>query len=353
MATAVLIVPGSLATRTGGYEYDRQILAGLRALGWVIDVRELDASFPDPSPAALDHAARILAAIPDGTTVLVDGLAFGAMPGVARGEAARLRLVALVHLPLAAEIGINPDTAANLEASERQALAAASLVVVTGKATADTLAAYGARRDRIAVVEPGTERAPIARGSRDASATHLVSVAALVPGKGHEILCRALAAVPHQHWRLTCAGSLNRHPATAERLRAMIRQTGWEHRVSLAGDLDADALNRLYDSADVFVLATLRETYGMAVAEALARGLPVVSTATGAIPDLLTLGGEPAGLLAPPGDEAALAAALTRVLGDAHIREHLAEGARLAREQLPTWEQAAVRMSAVLTGMGR
>jgi glycosyltransferase involved in cell wall biosynthesis len=348
MSTAVLIVPGSIATRTGGYEYDRRMLAGLRALGWAVDVRELDASFPRPSPAAIDHAGRVLAAIPDGATVVVDGLAFGAMPGVARREARRLRLVALVHLPLAAEIGIGRDAAAQLEAGEREALASASLVVVTGKATADAVAAYGVRRDRIALVEPGTERAPLARGSHDASALHLVSVAALVPGKGHEILFRALAAVPHQRWRLTCAGSLHRHPPTAERLRAMILDAGWAHRVSLAGDLDADALSRLYDSADVCVLATLHETYGMAVAEALARGIPVVGTATGAIPELLGLGGAPAGLVAPPGDEAALAAELTRMLGDAHIRDGLAAGARLARERLPTWEQAAVKMAAAL-----
>ena len=346
----VVLVPGRLQTRTGGYEYDRRMAAGLGARGWSVDVRELDESFPRPTPAALDDAGRVLAAIPDGRSVLIDGLALGAMPVQIEREASRLKIVALVHLPLAAEIGLDRETAARLEASERRALAATVLVVVTGKSTIEALSQYGVALDRIAIVEPGTDRAPLSRGSTGAP-LHLLSVAAITAGKGHDILFRALEAIPNRDWRLTCAGSLDRDPSTVERLRTRLRVGGLSNRISLAGELDADALEVCYNSADVFVLATLHETYCMAVAEALAHGLPVVSTTTGAIPELVgaALNGEmPAGLLVSPGDVDAMTVALSKLLGDARVREQLAEGARRVRDRLPTWDEAVDKMAAAL-----
>jgi glycosyltransferase involved in cell wall biosynthesis len=323
------------------------MVVGLRARGWSVEVRELDGSFPHPTSGALNQAARVLAAIPDRTTVLVDGLALGAMPAEAECEASRLRIVALIHLPLAAEIGIGQDVAARLEASERRAIATASLVIVTGRATTAALESYGVASHLIAVVEPGTDRAPLARGSHEGP-LQLLCVATLNPGKGHDILFRALAAVPHGHWHLTCAGSLDRHPPTVQRLREQVRADGLGARVSLVGDLNAAALAACYDNADLFVLATLHETYGMAVAEALAHGLPVVSTATGAIPELV---GDDAGLVVSTGDTTALTSAVSQVLGDRHLRARLAEGAQRVRDRLPTWEDAVGRMAAALDHM--
>jgi glycosyltransferase involved in cell wall biosynthesis len=346
--SVVVIVPGPIEARTGGYEYDRRMVVGLRARGWSVEVRELDGSFPHPTSAALDDAARVLAAIPTRTAVLIDGLAFGAMPAEVERETSRLRIAGLIHLQLAAEIGIGQDMAARLEASERRAIAAASLVIVTGKVTAAALASSGVASHLITVVEPGTDRAPLARGSHEGP-LHLLCVATVNPGKGHDILLRALAvAAPEGNWRLTCAGSLDRHPLTVQRVRARLRTDGLEARVSLVGDLDAATLAGCYDEADLFVLATLHETYGMAVAEALARGLPVVSSATGAIPDLVS---DEAGLLVRPGDPGALTDALSQVLGDARLRARLAAGARRVRDRLPTWDVAVGKMAAALERM--
>ncbi|MDP2390798.1 MAG: glycosyltransferase, partial [Acidobacteriota bacterium] len=173
----------------------------------------------------------------------------------------------------------------------------------------------------------------------------LLCVATVNAGKGHDLLLEALAAVPSHQWHLTCAGSLTRDAATADRVRGLVRQFKLEDRVTLAGELDAEAIVACYDAADVFVLATRRETYGMAVAEALARGLPVVSTTTGAIPDLV---GADAGVLVPPGEVAALAEALSRVISDADLRARLTAGAREVRDRLQTWEVATARMDAAL-----
>ena len=344
MRSVVFVVPGRLDTPTGGYLYDRRMTEGLPQHGWSVEIRELDESFPYPTSEALEHAARVLADVGDGTCMLVDGLALGAMPAVIEREASRLRIVALVHLPLATDVGIDRDTAARLAAAERRSLGAAALVVVTGTATLPILAEYGISHDRVVVVEPGTARGPLARGS-GGSPLQLLSVATLNPGKGHEILLQALASIPHSGWYLTCAGSVTRHPATVDRVRATMRRLGLAERVLLVGELDALRLADCYDRADVFVLATLQETYGMAVAEALAHGLPVVSTTTGAIPDLV---GHDAGLLAPPGNTGAFAGALGRVLGDAGLRARLAEGARRVRDRLPNWEHAAKQMAGAL-----
>jgi glycosyltransferase involved in cell wall biosynthesis len=346
---AVFVVPGNIDARTGGYIYDRRIGDGLRARGWSIDVQSLDDTFPRPTPSAIAHATDVFAALTAGTVVVVDSLALGAIPEILEQHRSRLRIVALMHLPLAADIGIDELTAAQFATAERRALGAATLVIVTGRATLPLIAGYDVPAVRVVVVEPGTDPAPLARGS-GTSRVELLSVGTLNPGKGYEELLNALKGVGSRDWHLTCAGSLTRHPPTVARIRALVRERELDEHVSLVGELDAEQVEEHYARADVFVLATFRETYGMAVAEALAHGLPVVSTSTGAIP---TLVGTDAGLLVPPGDVQALSAALSRVIGDAHLRSRLAEGARRVRPCLVSWEQAVDTFASALESMTR
>ena len=343
----VFMVPGRLDTRTGGSIYDRRLVEGLRARSWTVDVLELGEGFPCPAPATRHRAAQVLAAVPAESVVVIDGLTLGAISDTVAREATRLRLVALVHLPLAADVSIGHEAATRLEAAERLALGAARLVVVSGEATLPLLGPYSLNPARVVVIEPGTDPAPVARGS-SGSRLELLSVATINAIKGHEGLLTALAAMPHRDWHVVCAGSLTRDPATTDRVRNAITRLDLQRHVSLVGELDDPALAACYDHADVFVLATRQETYGMAVAEALARGLPVVSTTTGAIPDLV---GRDAGVLVPPGDTQALSAALGRVLGDAGLRARLAEGAQRVRAKLPSWDQAVGEMESALESL--
>jgi glycosyltransferase involved in cell wall biosynthesis len=344
MPALVLVIPGTLDTPTGGYVYDRRIVAALRDRGWSVTVSQIDASFPYPTDDARRDASRVLADIPSGSTVLVDGLALGALPDEAAREATRLRLVALIHHPLARETGIAPDAAAALERSERRALASAVRVIVTSRQTAEGLRSYGVAPERVSVVEPGTDRAPLARGSSGGD-VEMLCVATLTPRKGHEILIDALATIPNLRWRLTCVGSVSRDPQTSARVYARVRTSGWTERVVFAGEVEADAVSSYYERSDVFVLPTLYEGYGMAVAEALARGIPVVSTACGAIPDLV---GNQAGIVVAPGDVPALAAALRRVVSDPVLREGLKRGAIERRDRLATWDVAAAAMETAI-----
>jgi glycosyltransferase involved in cell wall biosynthesis len=343
---AVFVVPGQLASLSGGYGYDRRIIAGLRERGWAVEAIELDDSFPWPDVAALQRAEARIARVADGSTVVVDGLAFGALPMLAARHAARLRWVALVHHPLALEGGLDATERQQLFDSERRALASAQAVIVTSVATARALADYGVPASRVQVVMPGTAAAPLARGSASrGDPLSLLCVAALIPRKSHALLVDALAGLRDRPWVLHCVGSTTRDAATTQRVQAAIARHGMQACVRLHGEVDEDTLQACYDRADVFVLPSLHEGYGMALAEALARGLPVVSSSAGAIADTVPAA---AGLLLPPGDGAALRQALARVLDEPALRLALADGARAARSQLPTWAQAVDRFARVL-----
>ena len=349
MRSISLVVAGHLDQRTGGYIYDRRMVEGLRSGGWHVDVVELPDDFPHPAPATLAHASRAFERMPTGAIAVIDSLAFGAMPDLIERESPRLQIVALMHLPLVTGARLEGRPMDGVMEAERRALHCAARIIVTGKAALPLLAQYAPPFDRVIVVEPGTDRAPLARGSRHApdrmAPIELLCVANVNAIKGHEMLLDALAAIPDKGWRLTCVGSLTRDPGTVERVRTAITRLGLDERVLLAGELRHDALESSFDRADVFVFAARQETYGMAVAEALARGIPVVSTGTGAIAELVD---HEAGLVVPVDDRAALASALARVIRDDDLRRRLAEGARRVRSRLRTWEEAAERMGAVL-----
>lgn len=337
------LIPGDLDSRTGGYGYDRRMIAELRARGWTVHVRRLDDTFPQPSASALAHATQTLADCPDDACVLVDGLAFGAMAAAAERERHRLRLVALVHHPLATETGLTADEAQALEASERRALACARAVIVTSRATVRSLAPYEVAPDRIVVVEPGTDAGPVARGSM--SPPHLLCVASVTPRKGYETLMRALSRLRDLDWRLTAIGSLDRAPATARRVREEAARGGIADRVTFLGERGADVVAAAYDTADLFVLPTFHEGYGMVVAEALARGIPVVSTPTGAVAELV---GPDGGALVPAADVDALADAVRRFLSEPEVRDAWRAGAGRRRATLPSWAGSAATLSAAL-----
>jgi glycosyltransferase involved in cell wall biosynthesis len=331
-------VPGDLATPTGGYAYDRRMMTELGELGWQIDLLDLGEGFPWPDEAARATAQSRLLAMPAGRSIVVDGLALGVLPETASQLAGRNPLLALVHHPLALEWGLSVKQADALRASERAALAAVQGVVVTSAATARLVASdYGVPAERIVVARPGSDPALMSQGSQD-GVVRLLSVGAIVPRKGFDVLISALATLTDLSWRLTIAGDRTRDRNAAARLDADIARHALGDRIAAPGAVSPQRLAALYAEADVFVLASHFEGYGMAYAEAVAHGLPVIGTSAGAIPDTVP---PDAGLLVDPGDSFALAKALRRVIGDAGLRRRLASAARAAAPQLPTWRHSA------------
>jgi glycosyltransferase involved in cell wall biosynthesis len=352
------LYPGDLDTPTGGYRYDRRIVRGLRELGWQVSLLSLMGSYPQPDEAALAQADAALAMLPDGTLVVADGLAFAALPALAQRHAARLCWVALVHHPLWLETGLDAATQARLRDSERRALACARQVIVTSASTANDVQALQVAADAIVVIEPGVDAAPLALGTRHSErAGHgeqglrLLCVASLLPRKGHRVLIEALAGLQDRAWTLLCVGSQQLDPAEAAAVHEAVARHGLGERVQLDGVVHDDtALGRLYAMADLFVLPSFYEGYGMVLTEALARGLPIVSTTGGAIAQTVP---PAAGVLVAPRDASALREALARVIDDPAWREQLAAGARAARMKLPTWPDASARFGATLSALAQ
>ncbi|KZE27471.1 glycosyltransferase family 4 protein [Chelatococcus daeguensis] len=351
MPDVVFAIPGDLASPTGGYAYARRMLNDLPAQGIDIAHLTLAAGFPFPTDAELAATAAAFADTPRDAVLLIDGLACGALPAVLLRGCGR-RCAALVHHPLGHETGLSDAARRQLLASERAALAAVDAVVATSAPTGRVLACeFCVAADRLTIAEPGTDPAP--RAPADGEPPHLIAVGAVSPRKGYDVLVAALARLSTLSWRATIVGSLDRAPEEAARLRALIAGAGLAGRVALAGACDDAALERTYASADLFVMASHYEGYGMVLTEALARGLPIVTTRVGAADERVP---DTAALKVPPGDTAALAAALETVLGDRERRSVMAEAAWRAGQALPRWDDAAAAIAGVirsLAGRGR
>jgi glycosyltransferase involved in cell wall biosynthesis len=320
------VVPGRLDQLTGGYLYDRHIVEELRARGRPVKVLEL-------APAS---GGAVFATFPEGTDTVVDGLALPGLEEAIAAQAHRLRLVALVHHPLAEETGISRAEAGRLVALEAEMLPRFRGVLCPSRQTAATVERYGVSSDRIAIVPPGTAKPKYGR-RRIRRARALLCVASVIPRKGHRVLVEALRRLRDLEWSLLCVGSLHRDPATTRAVRRMISAAGLDRRIALAGEWPPEWVSSAYRMADIFVLPSFHEGYGMAYAEAMAHGLPIIATTAGAIPE--TVPGE-AGLLVAPGDASALASALRQLIVEPGLAAQLAARSRVAGARLPGWPEA-------------
>ncbi|HET8595117.1 MAG TPA: glycosyltransferase family 4 protein [Intrasporangium sp.] len=326
---------------SGGNTYDRRVLNGLRVLGWAVTEHPAAGAWPRPDDEALTGLTRVFEDLPDQALVLVDGLVASCAESVLVPAADRVRFVILVHLPL----GLDDPAAA---AGEQRVLAAASAVVTSSAWTRDLLlGAYGLDPAAVHVANPGVQRVPMSAGTPDGD--RLLCVAAVTAHKGHTDLVAALALIRELPWTCVLAGALTVEPAVVQGVRVRLAEAGLSDRVHLAGALTGAELEQAYAAADLVVLPSHVETYGMVVTEALAHGVPVVATAVGGVPEALgdTETGPP-GMLVPAGRPDALAAALRSWLSDRDFRESLRERARKRRDALSPWSRTAEQISAVL-----
>jgi glycosyltransferase involved in cell wall biosynthesis len=332
---------------TGGNIYDRQACAGLAEAGWEVVVATVAAAWPAPDSGARAELARIVSAIPDGEIALIDGLIASPTAAQLLPHAGRISMTVLLHMPLATALDVRPDPSA--QRSERVVLHAAAGVVVTSEWTRQQiLARYGIPPGRVHVARPGVDR--VAAPARPVRG-HLVCVGALGRHKGQDLLVEALAGLRDLDWHCVLAGSLDRDPHFVDQLRARITRLGYGHRVRLAGVLTGEVLGHAYATADLLVAPSRSETYGMAVTEALAYGVPVIAAAVGGLPEALGFAadGTRPGQLVPSGDPAALAAAIGDWLSDERLRHRLQAAAGRRRSNLPRWEQTTREIADALT----
>ncbi|MGE0052599.1 MAG: glycosyltransferase family 4 protein [Hyphomicrobium sp.] len=346
MADAYFAIPGDIKSPTGGYAYDRRVIEMLPAFGVNVQHLALASDFPNPSKADIADAISLVAETPDDATVLFDGLAFGAIPQDRLTLSGR-RIIAVVHHPLYLETGLAHARKVELKASEAAALERADHIVVTSRTTARILRdELGVDRDKITVAEPGTD--PAQRATGTGAPLHILAVGAVSPRKNYESLIEALSALKDIDWKLTIAGAIDRHPACVDSLRERIAEEGLSERVTLSGKVVPATLDRFYDSTDLFVSASLFEGYGMVIAEAMARGLPIVTTTGGAAADTAH---STAALHVQPGNTAEMAAALRKALSDKRVRDKLADASWEIGRTLPTWHETARRIAAVILGL--
>jgi glycosyltransferase involved in cell wall biosynthesis len=338
-----------LARPSGGNAYDRRVCCALAEIGWRVHVHAVPGSWPRPDKAAYAALAGIVQRIPDGALALLDGLVASTAAEVLLPQANRLRLVPLVHMPLGQRM-----TDSDTRTREGAVLSAATSVVTTSAWSRRTLLElYSLPGDRVHVAEPGVDVASLAPGTTSGGA--LLCVAAVIPGKGHDVLLDALATMTDVCWNCVCVGTMERDPAFAESLRRRVSDDGLGDRVHFARPRTGADLDRSYASADLLVLASRAEAYGMVVTEALARGLPVVAADVGGVAEAIGHGtrGIRPGLLVPPGDPDALAAALRAWLGDAEVRLTWRRAARERRASLTGWSTTTSVLAGVLAEAAR
>ncbi len=345
MTTCAFLIPGDIDLPTGGYAYDRRVLGLLAEHGITALHVALPGTYPAPTAADLRTTAASIAELPEDRVLLIDGLAYGAMPADLI-ERIRQPIVALCHHPLCLEAGLTEARQSELRASEIAALGLSRAVIATSPMTAALLGRdFAVPASAIHVAEPGTDPAPRASGSSRGTPLQLLAVGAVVPRKGYDVLVRALEKLRHHDWHLTIAGADDRSPGTAASLRAQIAVADLVSRIELTGAVDDATLAELYAGTDLFVMPSLFEGYGMVLAEAMARGLPIVCTTGGAAADTAP---DAAALKVPPGNVAALAAALDHLLSDTPRRHAVATAAWAAGQQLPRWNDTAHNIARVL-----
>jgi len=338
------IHPGPVRQMSGGTLYDLRVLDELQRMGWDIALHEMAGRFPVMDKVATAGAAAVIEDIPDGDTIVFDGLALPAFDGALDRHAARLVPLAIVHHPTADETGLAESARAQLFDMEKRVFASLRRIVVPSPAMVRRLADFGVPAGRIDVAVPGIEPARRAKGSGGDRAA-LICVATLTPRKGHVALLEALSDCGDLDWTLVCAGPTDSDAATTAAVGTAVRRLGLSDRVRLVGPQVGPALDALYDAADVFVLASRYEGYGMVFAEAMVRGLPIVASGAGAVRDTVP---DTAGIVVPVDDRAALAAALRRMIADPSFRRGKADGAWSAGQTRPRWSDTASRFACAI-----
>jgi glycosyltransferase involved in cell wall biosynthesis len=348
--TAVhVVVPDGIDDPTrpsGGNTYDREVCRKLSSVGWSVHEHAVSGFWTRPDAASLAALARVMQGIPDRAVVLLDGLIASTAPDVLVPEARRLRLIVLVHMPLGQR---QVDDAALPR--ERAVLSASAAVVTTSAWTRRRLLElYSLPAERVHVAEPGVQAAELVPGTDSGGA--LLCVAAVRFDKGHDLLLDALEMISDLAWHCVCVGSLDRDRAFVAELRARVVEAGLGERVEFPGPRTGNDLDRSYAGADLMVLPSRAETYGMVITEALARGLPVIAAEVGGVAEALGRGadGTLPGVLVPPEDPVALAGALRAWLVRAELRGRWRQAARERRESLFGWSRTASILADVLAG---
>ncbi len=338
------LVPAPFTLVTGGYEYDRRITTAWREAGHSVTIHELQGHHPLPDDAARAAAAAIWSNLPADAAIVIDNLGLLSFAPL-EAELEKRGVIILNHHPLGLETGLTPAQSDATLAAEKALSHIARHIVTTSDTTSATVnAQFGVAPEKITAIIPGTARAPRSTGSGSAT-VNVLSIGTLIPRKGHDTLMHALAKLFDLNWHLTIAGSPAHDPATAAALHAMPAELGITDRVTFLGEMTGEPLVQLWAKADIFALATRYEGFGMAITEALRRGLPVAVTDGGAAGAMIR---PEYGTVCPVDDVVQLSKTLRRLIFDTRLRSLMADAAWEFGQTLPDWPEQAALFATIL-----
>lgn len=318
----------------------------------LLDVAEFaimcSAGFPEPLTFSLRANRALRSRTPD-FDIVHDNQCLGyGLLGVAR----RMPVVATVHHPITVDRTVELSHAAGwrrqasvrrwygfVRMQKRVARRLPRIVTVSESSAADIVAQMGASASRLSVVPVGVDTnlfRPLAHVER-VPGRLMTTASADVPLKGLVPLLEALAKVRTERpAELVVVGQ----PRDGSLVPATIERLGLEGAVTIAGVVDNLRMVELYAEAEVAVVPSLYEGFSLPAVEAMACGLPLVTTTGGALPEVVGADGECA-LLVPPGDPGALAAAIVGVLDDAALRARMGSAGRARVLERFTWRATA------------
>ena len=341
----LFVIPGDINLPTGGYRYDRKMIEEWRGKGHVVDLLSLPGNYPFPTASEKKLALKFLDKVPASSIAVVDGLAGGAHPEFLKQLSEIMPVIALVHHPLCLESGLNSDSRKNLKNLEAKGLEFVSGIVTTSPKTSKSVQnLFAVDSGKISCVIPGVERGSIASPAKNET-IRLLCVGSVIERKGHRILLEALGKLKHLDWHLDCVGKTDFEPGLYTELLEVVDGQGLKSRVKFHGAIEPEALEQKYGQAHVFVLPSLFEGYGMVYAEAIVRGLPVIGTIAGAIPETVP---SECGILVSPGSIEELQSALEIMISKHQTREHYRKSALSSASGFPSWSESSNRFLAVL-----
>ncbi len=341
----LFVIPGDINLPTGGYRYDRKIIDAWRKSGIKVELMSIEGNFPFPSHQEKENAIAKINNFPKADIAVVDGLLGGAAPEFLKHLSQKLPVTALIHHPLCLENGLDKETAGHLKQTEKQGLKHTNAIITTSPQTSRTVAnLFNYNPSKITSVLPGVERGIISNGS-DSETINLLCVGSIIERKGHKDLLEALSSLKHLNWKLDCIGSTQFDKSLYANLQSRVTQEELSQKITFHGDVSEQALEAAYSSADIFVLPSLFEGYGMAYAEALVRGIPVIGTIAGAIPETVP---ENCGILVEPSNIPALSSVIETMITDKKLRNNYRNNAIAAEPNFPTWESSADKFAGIL-----
>ncbi|MFJ6456900.1 glycosyltransferase family 4 protein [Paenarthrobacter sp. NPDC091669] len=324
------MVPGNVRHGSGGNKYNAKLAEHLTALGADVETVIVDGDWPVGSPA---DRQRFAEALDGGTTVIADGLVASGAPDEIAGAAGKgTKVWILSHMALADHHDL-----------EAKALAAATGIICPSAHSAVVLQARHGMRD-VVVARPGAEPGEVSQGSEP---KHIVAVAALFPNKSQTAIVYALSAVQDLPWTAALVGSLDADPMYAAEVTAAVEHYMLQDRISVTGELTGEAFEDQWHKADLSILLSRSESFGMVVTESLAHGVPmIVRQGTGAVE---ALGDTRAGaaLDVATGDEPAHT--LRNWLTNPELQQRWRNNALQARQHLQGWDTTA---ATVLSALG-